>query len=99
MTINIQYVQMPTSESMSAIVITKLEKQANKYDWIIKADVFFKLENDPSGKGKICEIQLSAPGPRLFAKSNQDNFEKAAAATIKELENQLKRRKEIFSKR
>ncbi|MBT8181764.1 MAG: ribosome-associated translation inhibitor RaiA [Eudoraea sp.] len=98
MTINIQYVQMPTSESMSAIVTSKLEKLANKYDWIIKADVFFKLENDPSGKGKVCEIQLSAPGPRIFAKSSQDNFEKAAATTIKELENQLRRRKEIFKK-
>jgi len=98
MTINIQYVQMPTSESMNAIVTSKLEKLANKYDWIIKADVFFKLENDPSGKGKVCEIQLSAPGPRIFAKSSQDNFEKAAATTIKELENQLRRRKEIFKK-
>lgn len=98
MTINIQYVQMPTSESMSAIVTNKLNKLSNKYDWIIKADVFFKLENDPSGSGKICEIQLSAPGPRLFAKSSQDNFEKAAANTIKELENQLRRRKETFKK-
>lgn len=89
---------MPTSESMNAIVTSKLEKLANKYDWIIKADVFFKLENDPSGKGKVCEIQLSAPGPRIFAKSSQDNFEKAAATTIKELENQLRRRKEIFKK-
>ncbi|NNL03610.1 MAG: 30S ribosomal protein S30, partial [Eudoraea sp.] len=48
--------------------------------------------------GKVCEIQLSAPGPRIFAKSSQDNFEKAAATTIKELENQLRRRKEIFKK-
>lgn len=98
MTINIQYVQMPTSESMSAIVTNKLNKLSNKYDWIIKADVFFKLENDPSGSGKICEIQLSAPGPRLFAKSSEDNFEKAAANTIKELENQLRKRKETFKK-
>ena len=98
MTINIQYVQMPTSESLTAIITSKLEKLANKYDWIIKADVFLKLENDRSGQGKICEIQLSVPGPRLFAKSNQDNFEKAAATTIKELENQLKKRKEIFKK-
>ena len=60
---------MPTSESMSDIVIAKLEKLAKKYDWVIKADVFFKLENDPSKMGKICEIRLSAPGPQLFAKS------------------------------
>ena len=98
MTINIQYVQMPTSESLSNIVTSKLEKLGKKYDWIINADVFFKLENDPTGNGKICEMRLSAPGPRLFAKSDSDNFEKAAAATIKELDIQLKKRKEVFKR-
>lgn len=98
MTINIQYVQMPTSESMSNIVSSKLEKLGKKYDWIISADVFFKLENDPAGKGKICEIRLSAPGPRIFAKSDEDNFEKAAANTIKDLDIQLKKRKDIFKR-
>ena len=98
MTISIQYVQMPTSESMNAFVTKKLDKLANKYDWIIKADVFFRLENDPKGKGKICEIQLSAPGPRLFAKSNEEHFEKAAVATINDLERQLRKRKQVLKK-
>lgn len=89
---------MPTSESLSNIVSKKLEKLGKKYDWIISADVFFKLENDPTGKGKICEMRLSAPGPRLFAKSDTDNFEKAAAETIKDLEVQLKKRKEVFKR-
>ena len=89
---------MPTSESLSEIVSNKLEKLGKKYDWIISADVFFKLENDPTGYGKICEMRLSAPGPRLFAKSDADNFEKAAAETIKDLEIQLKKRKEVFKR-
>lgn len=89
---------MPTSESLSNIVSRKLEKLGKKYDWIISADVFFKLENDPTGKGKICEMRLSAPGPRLFAKSDTDNFEKAAAETIRDLEIQLKKRKEVFKR-
>jgi putative sigma-54 modulation protein len=89
---------MPTSESMSAIVTNKLRKLEKKFEWIISADVSFKLENDPKGKGKVCEILLSAPGPRLFASTGEDNFEKAAAATIKELESQLKKRKEVFNK-
>jgi len=98
MTINIQYVQMPTSEAMNTLMTNKLKKLGRKYDWIIKAEVFFRLENDPSGKGKICEIRLSAPGPRIFAKSSEDDFEKAAAATIKDLERQLEKRKEIFKR-
>lgn len=98
MKIDIQYVQMPTSESMDAFVIKKLKKLGQKYDWVIRAQVYFKLENDPAKKGKICEIELSAPGPRIFAKSNEEHFEKAAIASLKDVEKQLKKRKEIFSK-
>lgn len=98
MKIDIQYVQMPTSESMDAFVLKKLKKLAQKYDWVIRARVYFKLENDPGKKGKICEIELSAPGPRIFAKSHEEHFEKAAIASIKDVEKQLKKRKEIFSK-
>lgn len=98
MTINFQYVGMPVSESLNTIMSKKLDKLGEKFEWIIKADVFFKQENDPTGKGKICEILLSAPGPRLFAKSTEDNFEKAGAATVKELEIQCKKRKEVFKR-
>jgi len=98
MTINFQYVQMPNSEAMNELMTSKLNKLAKKFDFIIRADVFFKMENDPSGKGKICEIRLSVPGPRIFAKSNEDDFEKAAAGTIKDLESQLEKRKHTFKK-
>ena len=98
MTIDIQYVQMPTSESMNTFVTQKLNKLAKKYDWVIRAQVHFKLENDHTKKGNVCEIELSAPGPRLFAKSNEEHFEKAAICTIKDLEKQLKKRKELFLK-
>lgn len=99
MTINMQYVQMPESESLSAIVARNLQKIAHKYDFVIRADVFFKLGQSKDGKDKICEMQLSAPGPRIFAKSIEDNFEKAAAETISDLERQLRKRKEKLSRR
>jgi len=93
MEINIHFVKMQTSETMEAFAIKKLNKLAKRYDWIIKADVSYKLENDPRNKGRICEIQLSAPGPRLFARSIAENFELATDQTIKDLEVQLKKRK------
>ena len=99
MTTEIQYVQIPRSESIDAIVNEKLDKLARKYDWLIRAQVHFKLENDPAGNGKICEIELSAPGPRLFAKSISDDFEKSLAETVKELEGQLRKRKTMMLKR
>jgi len=93
MEITVQFVKMQTSESMEAFAIKKIKKLAKKYDWIIKVDVFYKLENDPKGKGKICEMQLSLYGPRIFASSNKETFEDATDSTIRDLEKQLKKRK------
>ncbi|SEL07205.1 putative sigma-54 modulation protein [Aquimarina amphilecti] len=91
---NIQFVQMPTSEYMEGYVQEKLEKLYKKYDWIIKSDVFFKKENDPKGNGKICDVELSLPGPKIYATSNEKNFELAVKETISDLEKQLKKRKQ-----
>ena len=93
MEINVQFVKMPTSESMEAFVIKELNKLAKKYDWIITANAFYKLEKDPKGKGKICDIQLSLPGSRIFATSNDVSFEAATDETIRDLKIQLKKRK------
>lgn len=99
MTINMQYVRMPESESLSKIVTRNLQKMAHKYQFVIRADVFFKLGQGNDGNDKICEIELSASGPRIFAKSVENNFEKAAAETISDLERQLRKRKEKFFRR
>ncbi len=93
MEIIIQFVKMPTSEHMEAFVLKELKKLDKKYERIIKTDVFFKLEKDPKGKGKICDIQLSLPGPRIFASSNEESFEAATHETIRDLKKQLKKRK------
>jgi ribosomal subunit interface protein len=96
MTVHIHYLHMQTSESLSEIITLNLEKLANKYPFIIRGDVSIKLGNAHDGNDKICEIELSAPGPRIFAKSNTDNFEKSATETINDLERQLRKRKEKF---
>jgi ribosomal subunit interface protein len=96
MTINIQYVSMATSEAMNTYVTEKLNKLGSKYDWVIAAEVYFEVENDPKGKGKICKIELSLPGPRIFATSNEKNYESAVKETIKDLEIQLKKRKQTY---
>lgn len=98
MTVNIQYVHMATSEAMNGYVTEKLEKLHKKYDWIIKAEVHFQVEHNAKENGKICKIELSAPGPRLFAASNESNYEDAVKNTINDLEIQLKKRKHTFIK-
>ena len=96
MTINIQYEHMATSEAMDNYVTKKLEKLGNKFDFIIGVEAHFTVEHNDKIKGKICKMELSLPGPRIFAKSNEDNYEDAVKHTIKDLEKQLKKRKKIF---
>lgn len=97
MLINIQFIKTKGSEVLTQIVSQHLNKLSDKYDWLIKAEVYFKEENDPKGKSKICEIELSAPGPRIFASSTEESFELAIKKTIFELEQQLKKRKAVFA--
>lgn len=96
MTINIQYVRMATSETMDAYVTKKLENLGKKYEWVIGAEVHFEVEHNDKEKGKICKMELSAPGPRIFASANEDNYEDAVKRAIKDLEKQLQKRKQIF---
>jgi putative sigma-54 modulation protein len=96
MTVNIQYVDVDVSETLSAFTKEKLEKLFNKYEFLISASVHFKQDEKDHQAGKICSIELSLPGPRIFAISNEHNFEVAVRETIKDLERQLKKRKQVY---
>lgn len=96
MTVNFQYVNVDVSETLSAFTEEKLEKIFNRYEFLISASVRFKHDENFHDKGKICDIELSLPGPRLFATSNEANYEVAVRETIKDLERQLKKRKEVY---
>ncbi len=96
MTVNFQYVDVDVSETLSAFTEEKLKKIFNKFEFVIGATVYFKKEEYNHDSGKICNIELSLPGPRIFATSNERNYEVAVRETIKDLERQLKKRKEIY---
>ena len=89
---------MPESVSLSNIVTQNLDKLARKYPFVIRADISFKLGNSKDRNNMICKAELSLPGPKIFAKSQLDNFEKATAETLNDLKRQLKKRKEKFHK-
>ena len=89
----VQFLNMEKSPYVEELLMKKLNKLFERYDWIQRANVFYKNEKGSVGKGKICEIRLSVPGPRIFASSDEESFEKATDETIKDLERQLKTRK------
>jgi ribosomal subunit interface protein len=96
MTINFQYVNIDTSEWLSEYTAEKLNNLSDKYQFLISAKVFFKEDNNEPVNSKICNIQLSLPGPQIFATSNEKNYEMAVKETISDLEKQLKKRKEVY---
>ena len=90
----IEFINMSASERLTGEVDESLEKLKSKYDWLVRAQVFIKNENDSGNKGKVCEIKLSLPGPQLFASSDEENFITAIHNTAKDLEKQLQKYKE-----
>ncbi len=94
---NIQFVQTEADDAAMQLVLDKIEQLSKRYDWLIRADVFFRDEVDSHSKGKVCEIRLSCPGPRIFASSNEESFEASVTEVIHELEVQLEKRKSEMS--
>lgn len=94
MEMHIQFVNIAVSNSLETYIEEKLENLAEKYSNITKAAVYVKKENTSKDDGKICEMELSVPGPRIFASSNETNYELAVKNTISDLEKQLRKKKE-----
>lgn len=97
MKIDIQFVHMPVSEALEAYTENKLNNLYKKYDWLIHASVYFKIENDKTELGRICEIELSLNGPRIFASANEKNYEMAVKHAISSLEKQLVKKKNLMN--
>ena len=96
MTVNFQYVNTDVSDTLSEYIKERLDKLANKYEFLISAQVYVKHNDKNHDAGKICNIELSLPGPRLFATSNEHTYELAVNQTISDLKRQLEKRKEIY---
>ncbi|GAA4279327.1 HPF/RaiA family ribosome-associated protein [Aquimarina mytili] len=88
-----EYRNVSSSNHLETFVTKRLEKLANKYSFVIRADVFFKKQEKDVEKGNICGIRLSLPGPRIYASSDEISFENAINNTICDLKDQLNKRK------
>jgi putative sigma-54 modulation protein len=95
MNINFEYDGVKASERLEIFAGKKVSKLVDKYDFIIRVDVFFKTENTSTpDTGMVCSIRLSSPGPRLFAVASHGSFEASIAEAVDNLERQLKKRKD-----
>lgn len=92
-----EYDGVTASKELENFTVDHLTKLFKRYDFVLRADVFFKTEKTTSrDTGMKCAIRLSAPGPRLFAETSHNTFHTSAVDTIDELEKQLRKRKETM---
>ncbi|MEP0212372.1 MAG: ribosome-associated translation inhibitor RaiA [Cellulophaga sp.] len=89
-----EYHDVTASSRLEAIAKEKLDNLHKKFNFVHRADVFFKVQNRSDDQEQICDIRLSMPGPRIFASTNADNFEAAIAETVRDLEHQLNKTKD-----
>ncbi|MDT0649893.1 ribosome hibernation-promoting factor, HPF/YfiA family [Autumnicola edwardsiae] len=88
-----EYVGIQKSESLEEYTQNKLDKLERKYDFIVRAEVHFKKHENQDPKGHVCNIKVSVPGPQIFAQSNEESYEAAAAESVRDVEKQLEKLK------
>lgn len=89
-----EYDEVSASDRLETFTREKLESLQRKFNFVHRADVFFKQENRTDDEEMICDIRLSMPGPRIFASTNAKDFEAATSETIRDLERQLNKVKD-----
>ena len=95
MNINFEYKDVSASKRLENMVIERLTKLEDKYDFIVTCDVYLKKENTSSPQtGLICEIRVNIPGTTLFAGSNSGSLEASIAKATSDVKSQLQRKKE-----
>lgn len=96
MTVNFQYVNTDVSETLSAYIEERLEKLSNKNEFLISAQVYVKHDDKDHNAGKMCNIELSLPGPPIYAMSNESTYEAAVNEAIRDLKKQLEKRRDTY---
>lgn len=96
MTILVQFIKIQTSETLHAKANELATKLGNRFEWVETISISFKEGSGNTDDNKICEIEISAPTPRLFVSVNDYNYEAALKTALHDIERQLKKRKEII---
>jgi putative sigma-54 modulation protein len=94
MNIQYNYQHVTGSKELEAYTEEKLKSIFERYNWVTRADVFFRKENTSRREtGMIAEVRLSAPGPRLFAEESHNTFKESVAKVVSQLKKQCEKRK------
>ena len=94
MKVSIQSVNFNAAVNLLEFSEKKVESLTKFHDKILKAEVFFKLENSSDKENKITEIKINIPGAELMVKRETKTFEEGVNLGVDSLKRQLKKSKE-----
>lgn len=92
--VHIEAVHFTVDAKLASLIESKIEKLNQFFDHIINSEVTLKVDKKESHDNKIVEIKMHVPGRELFAKKQEDSFEKAADEAVEALRRQVKKHKE-----
>lgn len=93
MNVNVQSIKFDADKKLIDFVEKKTSKLDKLFDGIIGADVFLRLDSQPTDNKKV-EIRLNIPGNDLFAERTAKSFEEAVDLCADALKAQLQKAKE-----
>lgn len=93
MKVQVQSVNFKVDHKLVDFIQQRMDKLEQFYDRIIDADVFLKVDNNPTRENKIVEVRMGVPGNDLMVKKECTSFEEATDLASDALRRQLDRHK------
>lgn len=91
MEVKIQAVGFKADAKLKDFATKKINKLDTFSDFLISAEVFFKLLNAADEENKEVEIKIAIPGNDLFAKKLGKSFEEATDKSVEALRRQIRK--------
>lgn len=94
MNVTIQSIHFDADRKLTSFITQKVSKLDQYFDSIVDAQVFLKLDRNPSAGNKIFEIKLLVPNETLLCSERGRTFEEATDLCLDTAKRQLTKYKE-----
>lgn len=92
---DIQTIGFEANDDLMAFVNDRIKLLQRYHNNITGIDVYLKSVKNDEEETKIAEIKVFVPGPSLYADYQAESFREAIIESVKKIERQLKKIKDI----
>lgn len=99
MTIHIESLHLEENREFTKEINEKIEHLGKKYPMIHQTNIVLRKEKSDVQKNCFVSAKVAIPGRMLFASEGQSDFRTAFDKVLQDLENQLKKTKELMQEK